>query len=204
MKTDLRLTNLPKLENIDVYKEDVSMENTNVFNNISSFALSLQALSINISRPVKSVKLDSIPELPNLRTLRLAIGGSRYDCLLYLASILRACPNLVNFTIRPLWTSPLIDRREKRDVINNLNVNLKFFGIEGYYGRKCDLELAKYIIQTVVALKKIVIYDPYVWCFHLPSPAAYKFLCNRETARSTTTRQLKPILPNGVELCILV
>ena len=52
------------------------------------------------------LKIDSIPELPSVKKLRLKIGGGTFKLLEYLASILNACPNLVTLTIQVLTLYP--------------------------------------------------------------------------------------------------
>ncbi|PWA61788.1 F-box domain, FBD domain, Leucine-rich repeat domain, L domain-like protein [Artemisia annua] len=200
---DLRFTNLPKLNEVDMYEGYVGCNPHNVFDQISFCSVSLQALAINIyddRNPKNIANLDSFPELPNIKKFRLVIGGRKCDCLLDLALILNACPNIQTFEIKPLWTSPIISRRKARNVTNPIK-HLKLVKIVGYYGRKCDLQLAEYIIHTAVSLKKIVI-DPFEYNRGL-SPAAFNFLKNKEVARSTTKDQLKSILHSGVEYCIL-
>nr|GEY26105.1 hypothetical protein [Tanacetum cinerariifolium] len=144
----------------------------------------------------KSLKLDSIPELPSVKKLRLKMGGCKYKCLVYLASILNACPNLVTLTLEQDWTSPTINMTKAKDVTNP-NEHLKIVKIVGYYGRICDVKLIKYIVHTAVALKKIVI-DPCgdrEWA----SVRARNCLRNKEAARC----QLASVLPQDVDLCIL-
>ncbi|PWA47821.1 F-box domain, FBD domain, Leucine-rich repeat domain, L domain-like protein [Artemisia annua] len=204
---DLRFTNLPKLNEVDMYEGYVGRNPHNVFDQISFCSVSLQALSINIhddhnpkyyvTLSLQNIaKLDSFPELPNVKKFRLVIGGRKCDCFLDLALILNACPNIQTFEIKPLWTSPIISRRKAREVTNPIK-NLKLVKIVGYYGRKCDLQLVEYIIHSAVSLKKIVI-DPFEYNRGL-SPAAFNFLKNKEVARSTTEDQLKSILGSALD-----
>ncbi|GKA50956.1 F-box domain containing protein [Tanacetum coccineum] len=148
---------------------------------------------------INSVNVDSFPVLPNVKKLRLVIGGKKSDCLLDLASILNACPNLQTFEIKPIWTSPIISKRKARDATNPIE-HLKLVKIIGYYGRKCDLELAEYLMNVSVALKKIVI-DPFRYDSGL-SPTAINFILDPEAALVTINDQIKSKLPPGVELCI--
>ncbi|GJU16723.1 F-box domain containing protein [Tanacetum coccineum] len=102
---DIRLTNLPKLNEVDMHEGCVARNPRTVFNQISTCSVSLQALSIKIHddfNPMNSVNVDSFPVLPNVKKLRLVIGGKKSDCLLDLASILNACPNLQTFEIKVL------------------------------------------------------------------------------------------------------
>ncbi|PWA58788.1 F-box domain, FBD domain, Leucine-rich repeat domain, L domain-like protein [Artemisia annua] len=96
-KTELDLAHLSMLREIDMYDGHIRL-NSNMFKQIASCALSLQHLSIYIVDPTKSLNLHSLPVLPNVKKLRLAIGSSKYNCLEYLGAILSACPNLENFT----------------------------------------------------------------------------------------------------------
>ncbi|PWA79395.1 F-box domain, FBD domain, Leucine-rich repeat domain, L domain-like protein [Artemisia annua] len=112
LSIDLRLTNLPKLKKVGLCPRGERWP-YNVFDQISSCALSLPALSLDLRyRPTKCLKLDSLPELPNLKNLRLVIGGSKCNFLLDLASILNACPKLETFTLQPFWTSPITNKRK--------------------------------------------------------------------------------------------
>ncbi|GJW22993.1 F-box domain containing protein, partial [Tanacetum coccineum] len=169
---DLRLSHLPKLEEVDIYRVRWTLDN-NVFDQISSCALSLQVLSIDIDDPT----LDSIPELPSVKKLRLKMGGCKYNCLVYLASILNACQNLVTLTLEQDWTSPTINMTKAKDVTNP-NEHLKIVEIVGYHSRIYAEKLVKYIIHTTVALKKIVI-DP-CWNRGWLSRSARNFLRDKE------------------------
>lgn len=102
--------------------------------------------------------------------------------------------------MQPVWTSPIISKGKARDATNPIE-HLKLVKIMGYYGQKCDLELAKYLMNAAVALMKIVI-DPFIYDSEL-SQTATNFILNEEVARFTTNDQIKSILRPGVELCIL-
>ncbi|XP_071713596.1 putative F-box/LRR-repeat protein At5g02930 [Rutidosis leptorrhynchoides] len=167
------------------YLKSICLSNLDL---ISSFALSLQYLSISVDEPEDFSIIDSVSELPNLKKLRLAVGGSNDDCLLFLASVLNACPNLETFSIRPCWTSPIIRRKKARDATNP-HTHLKLVEIAKYKGRKCDFELAAYIIQTTVSLKKVVI-----------------AISNDSTMKEvlhSRAKLIESIKPKGVELVIV-
>ncbi|GJV64273.1 F-box domain containing protein [Tanacetum coccineum] len=185
----LDIDRVPKLKEIDMYDGRLAK---NLFKPIQSCAFSLELLSINIKDPQKSLEIHSLPELPNVKKLRLAISGSKYDCLQYLAAILNACPNLENFTIKPLGSPVIKPNKRKATCNDNCYKHLKFCKIVGYYGRNCDFELAEYILESAVALKRIVI-DA--------QPTTYSM--SREVARSTTEHSIRSILPPSVELVIV-
>lgn len=56
----------------------------------------------------ENFKLDSVPELPNVKILRLTITVLEDDdCLLEFASIANACPRLETFTVEVLMLCPI-------------------------------------------------------------------------------------------------
>ncbi|XP_071710276.1 uncharacterized protein [Rutidosis leptorrhynchoides] len=167
------------------------MNINNVFSQISFGVVSLQSLSLRVDRlEVYDLIPQSVPKLLNLKNLRLSFVGAGDDCLLYLAFIMNACPQLENFCIKPSWTSPTISRKKAR-CATKPHKHLKLVEIVEYKGRKCDYEVATYIIQIVaVALKKIVI------AIERINPK------KREAARSSAER-IKLIKPHGVELVII-
>lgn len=55
----------------------------------------------------ENFKLDSVPELPNVKILRLTIGAFEMDSLLEFASIANACPHLETFTVEVLMLCPI-------------------------------------------------------------------------------------------------
>ncbi|GKE91314.1 putative FBD domain-containing protein, partial [Tanacetum coccineum] len=77
----------------------------------------------------------------------------------------------------------------------------KFFFIGGYFGRISDLELAVYVIDNAVALRKIVI-DP-ICKFNTDCFSEEDCMKKQEAARSSAERELRPRLPKGAELVIV-
>ncbi|KAJ0577074.1 putative F-box domain, FBD domain, leucine-rich repeat domain superfamily [Helianthus annuus] len=201
---DICLTNLPKLKEVNLSQALPGLDNK-VFNQVSSCASSLQALSITFRRPEKLLpNVGSMPQLPNLKKLMLTTGAYEDDCLLEFASVAKAFPVLETFIFKLLWCSPTKRRRKVRHVANDHCLeNLKLFKILGYYGRISDLELAAYVIEHAVALQKIVI-DPGFQ--HAIIMNNNKDWFGADAARSSAKRQLKRIVPMkspGVKLVIL-
>ncbi|XP_071711493.1 uncharacterized protein [Rutidosis leptorrhynchoides] len=91
---DLRLALLTKLKEFEVDIDGGLLNINNVYSQIFSCALSPESLSIAVKNPQGSLILESVSMLPNLKKLRLAVGGSGYDCLLFVASIMNSCPKL--------------------------------------------------------------------------------------------------------------
>ncbi|XP_071711488.1 uncharacterized protein [Rutidosis leptorrhynchoides] len=185
---DLRLAHLPKLKEVDL--DMVRLNINNAFRQILFCALSMESLSMNVKKPEGrelSVFIKSVSMLSNMKKLRLAVGGSGYDCLLFLTSIMNACPNLETFSIKPCWTSPIITKKAR--VATNPHKNLKLVEIVEYKGRKCDFELAAYIIQTAVALKEVVI--------------SVSRDCLKKKAAESCTKLIESIKAQGVELVIV-
>lgn len=56
----------------------------------------------------KCLKRDFVPELKNLKKLTLKLCGGKYNCLLPLAFIVNACPNLETLTVQVLTQCPII------------------------------------------------------------------------------------------------
>ncbi|KAI3783513.1 hypothetical protein L1987_42597 [Smallanthus sonchifolius] len=202
MPTDLRLINLPKLKEVKIYQ---GLLDNVLFGQIFSCVSSVQTLS-TLYDSKRLATLVSIPQMPNVKQLMLTMGVEEDDCLLEVASIVEACPNLETFIIKLLWFSPVKRRRKARHVANDHHPlkNLKLFKILGYYGRISDFELAAYVIDNAVALEKIVI-DPR--CRREVVIFSEKDLLKKEkAARSSAERRLKAILPKkppGVKLVIL-
>ncbi|KAI7741284.1 hypothetical protein M8C21_021612 [Ambrosia artemisiifolia] len=198
---ELRLADLPKLKELDIGEVSVGLEN-NVFSQISSCALSLQVLVLDMWCPQKSLDVNAIIKLPNVKKLMLVMGAEEDDCLLEFTSIAQACPSLETFSISLQWYTPTKRRRKVRRVASaHVHEHLKLLEIIGYYGRISDLELAVYAIDHAAALKKIVI-DP---CCHASGGDFTRedFAKKQQAARSSAKRQLTPLLPPGVDLAIL-
>ncbi|XP_071711999.1 LOW QUALITY PROTEIN: putative FBD-associated F-box protein At1g61330 [Rutidosis leptorrhynchoides] len=185
---DLHLAHLPKLKEVKLGL--VSMNINNVFSQMSFGALSLQSLSLSVNHlEGYNILPESVPKLLNLKKLRLSYDGDGDDCLLYLAFMMNACPNLENFCLKPSWTSTTISKKKAR-CATNPHKNLKLVEIVEYKGRKCDYEVAAYIIQTAVELKKIVI-------------AIERINPKKEEAARSSAERIKLIKPHGVELIII-
>ncbi|XP_071696097.1 F-box protein At4g09920-like [Rutidosis leptorrhynchoides] len=188
---DLRLAHLPKLNELDLDLGGMKIEN--VFGRISSCVLSLQSLSLHVNQPEGYLIHVYLPRLPNLKKLKLAFGGTFNDCLVLLDAVLSACPNLETFSIKLiciLTMAPIIHKRRAEDA-TNAHKHLKLVEMAGYKGRKCDFELAAYILQTpAVALKKVVI-------------AIARWDSKGEEAARCSAERIKSIKPQGVELVIV-
>ncbi|KAI3783516.1 hypothetical protein L1987_42600 [Smallanthus sonchifolius] len=198
---EFHLTDLPKLKELDIGEVSLGLEN-NVFSQISSCALSLQVLILDMWSPKKGLNVNAIIKLPNVKKLMLVMGAEEDDSLLQFTSIAQACPSLETFSISLHWYAPMKRRRKVRHVAApHLHEHLKVLEIIGYYGRISDLELAVYVIDNAVALQKIVI-DPI--CHACDGDVtAQDFFKGVKAARSSARRQLTPTLPPGVHLAIL-
>ncbi|XP_071710726.1 uncharacterized protein [Rutidosis leptorrhynchoides] len=186
VEIDLSFSHLPKLNKVDlryVYR----WSSYNVFEILSHCASSLQSLSIDVFCDKRPVNPRDFYELPNVKQLEMIFRGNKHDCLLYLAYMVNAFPSMESLKLEIIWNAPVV-RRKARDY-TNLHQHLKFVEIVGYYGRKCDFELAAYIIDIARALKKIVIEIP-------------KHYIKKHDARCSAQR-LESKLPQGVELVIL-
>nr|KAJ0187855.1 hypothetical protein LSAT_V11C900481840 [Lactuca sativa] len=171
---DLGLTDLPNLKELNIGR-------------------GLAGLKTN-----QSLILASIPELPNVKNLRLTIGAHEDDSLLKVASVANSCPGLEAFLIKLLWISPIKRRRDVRRCATRPHEHLKLLEIHGYYGRGSDLELVAYFIDNAVALKEILI-DPRCQA-RKGTPTSMRFSnMNEKVARYS----LQSITPRGVKLVIL-
>ena len=88
--------------------------------------------------------------------------------------------------------------REVWQVVKQPHQHLEVVEICGYYGLPNDFELAMYFITNGVALKKLVI-QPY----DKTAKIGANEVMEEKGARYNAMRQLKPIIPVGVELVIL-
>ncbi|PWA94607.1 F-box domain, FBD domain, Leucine-rich repeat domain, L domain-like protein [Artemisia annua] len=189
---DIRLTDLPMLKELD-FSEDCIVSRNNVLAQISSFALNLQVLCLNIDYPKEILTFYIIPELPNVKKLMLRIAADGDDSLLDCISIAKACPRLEDLAFELLWFTPMKRRRKVMHAPPHAHEHLKFFRIGGYYGRTSDLELVVYFIDNAVALRKIVI-DPMCLAYSADLTAT-KLLKREKAAQSSVACQLRPILP---------
>ncbi|KAJ0525673.1 putative F-box domain, FBD domain, F-box-like domain superfamily protein [Helianthus annuus] len=195
------LSDLPKLRELDIGEVSVGFEN-NVFGQISSCALKLRVLVLDIWSAKKGLNVNAIIKFPNVKKLMLVMGAEEDDCLLEYTSIAQACPRLETFSISLHWCSPMKRRRKvKRVAAPRVHKHLKVIEIIGYYGRISDLELAVYAIENAAALKKIII-DPRCHAFEVEYTRE-EFMKREQDARSTAKRQLTPLLPPGVDLAIV-
>ncbi|XP_076903734.1 F-box/FBD/LRR-repeat protein At4g26340-like [Bidens hawaiensis] len=200
-KMEYRLTDLPKLKKLDIGQVSVGLED-NVFRQISSCALYLQVLILEMWCPQKSVDVNAIVKLPNVKKLMLIMGAEEDESLLEFTSIARTCPRLETFSISLHWFSPMKSRRKIRHVVApEGHKHLKHVEIIGYYGRISDIELAVYVIDNAATLKKIVI-DPSCQAYG-DDLTAWDCLKRQRAARSSAKRHLTPLLPPGVDLAIL-
>lgn len=187
----LRFTDLPKLKELEINEKHALLEN-NVLGQISSGALYLQVLCLELSGLKENFKLDSVPELPNVKILRLTIGAFEMDSLLEFASIANACPHLETFTVEQLYSATEELRKKIRRVVTRPHEHLKLFQFIGYHSQVRDLELVMYIIYHMVSLEKIVV-----------GPLRSKIARWHDFDRSIAKLQLEPMVPSDVELVIL-
>ncbi|KAK9071221.1 hypothetical protein SSX86_009789 [Deinandra increscens subsp. villosa] len=181
---ELHFTDLPKLKEVDIGEVSVG----------------------------KGLDVNAIPKLPNVKKLKLVMRAEEDDGttrvhfnrsgLSKFGDIFNIVANLPEFAIGTLhWYAPTKRRRKVRRVATpHVYKHLKLLEIVGYYGRISDLELAVYVINNAVSLKKIVI-DP---CCDASDGnlTTDESLKRREAARSSAKRQLAPMLPPGVDLAI--
>ncbi|KAL7584433.1 hypothetical protein Lser_V15G44108 [Lactuca serriola] len=198
---DLHLTNLPMLKELDIGQGLAGLK-ANVFGKISSCFSYIQALSFKIRQPKKSLILASIPELPNVKNLRLTIGTHEDDSLLEVASLANSCPSLEAFLIKLIWISPIKRRRDVRRGVTCPHEHLKLLEIQGYYGRGSDLELVAYFIDNAVVLKETLIV-PRCQARKGTSTSMRFSNMNKNAAQCSAKRQLQSMTPQGVKLVIL-
>uniref|UniRef100_UPI001CB8E8BD F-box/FBD/LRR-repeat protein At3g26920-like n=1 Tax=Erigeron canadensis TaxID=72917 RepID=UPI001CB8E8BD len=152
----VRLISLP-LQALDIGNGLAWMENRN-FRKLRDSLPFIQVFSINIIFPKKSMELGIVPELPNVKKLRLTIEACRDECLLEFTKLAKACPSLETLTIELRWDSRMKMRWDSvRRVASTPHDQLKTFEIVGYYGRISDFELVVHIIENAARLEKILI-----------------------------------------------
>ncbi|CAI9302662.1 unnamed protein product [Lactuca saligna] len=189
---DLRLAHLPKMKELDICLGAEGLQN-NIFRQIASCVSYIQVLSLK-----ERLMLNSIPELPNVKKLRLTIGAYNDNCLLRFTYIANACPCLETFMIQR-------KRKARRySTPTRPYNNLCLLELMWYYGRMSELELVTRIIENAAALKQIVI-DPHCQgrIGNTPVMKLKKNLKIEETARTYAQSQLKSVTPQGVKLVIL-
>ncbi|GJR01522.1 putative leucine-rich repeat domain-like protein [Tanacetum coccineum] len=193
---NLSLIDLPVLKVLNICEGSFVSKN-DVLAKIAYVASSLQFLCLDLDRLKNSFDVNSIPQLPIVKKLVLLVEAEIDNSLLELTSIAKACPLLEDFSIELLWESPIQRRTEVRHAAPHRHEHLKFFFIGGYFGRISDLELAVYVIDNAVALRKIVI-DP-ICKFNTDCFSEEDCMKKQEAARSSAERELRPRLPKGVD-----
>ncbi|KAJ9545690.1 hypothetical protein OSB04_025397 [Centaurea solstitialis] len=198
----LVISNLPCLKFWDIGEGVIGLKNR-VFSQFDYCLSYLDVLSLEITRPKEGLKLATIPKLPMIKKLKLAIGARKDNCLLEFTAIAKACPRLEVFTIELQWLSPIKSRRKVRHVADHPHYYLKELVFVGYFGRVSDLELVVYFIDNAAGLRKIVI-DPR-GSRRRGTKAVAASVTAVEEARTSAKRQLQKSLPGGraVDLVIL-
>ncbi|GJX38848.1 F-box domain containing protein [Tanacetum coccineum] len=168
LDAEIRLTNLPKLKEVDIGMVSVGLNNK-VFSTISSVASYLEVLSLTVDREREDIEVEAIPKLlPNVKTLKLTLPTQKYDSLMDFIEIAKKCPKLETFIVSLYWSAP-INGKNPWPPLGHSFPHLKYLEIVGYRGIVSDYQIVLYMIGNAAGtLKKIVIdpsIHPYDACF---------------------------------------
>ncbi|KAJ9539991.1 hypothetical protein OSB04_026497 [Centaurea solstitialis] len=142
-------------------------------------------------------RASSVPKLQKLEELIIKVLDLDDDALLMLSLLVEACPNLQRLTImkNKWWCKPGNMNREARRMANKPHQCLEVVEIVEYQDGARDLELAMYLVQNCVSLKKLVIKP-----FGGLELSKDKLMEEKSAAKNRARQQLEPITPVGVEL----
>ncbi|CAJ1943646.1 unnamed protein product [Sphenostylis stenocarpa] len=122
-----------------------------------SFLPHLEVLTLDITQNVPEVifSLTELPKLKNIKHVELIARGDNDITLGACALLLRESPSLWKFTLKMLHTKPYLRTQPK--IIMKYQHSLKELELVGFCGASCEVELATYILNNAVELRKIII-----------------------------------------------
>ncbi|XP_057788551.1 putative F-box/FBD/LRR-repeat protein At4g13965 [Salvia miltiorrhiza] len=166
----------------------------------------LKTLSLTIRRP-KAFLGKAFPQMPMLKKLFVGYGRGAYkDGLLPVTALIRASPHLQEFMFRP--TSKARWREVATNVERHPHWHLKVFKFGRFLeGAGGHLELLKYILDTCIALEKIILRCSSKSRFFLKKKSKSRFLYKQEAypqaARDLLEKLLGCKLPDNIQLYIV-
>ncbi|KAK8597572.1 hypothetical protein V6N13_094975 [Hibiscus sabdariffa] len=96
------------------------------------------------------------PMLSNLKQLELDLYASDDESLLFLSSLINACPSLNKLSLEFCWLEVHV-KREMKKARKCPHHSLKVVKITGFVGKTIDTEFCMYLIENAVMLEKITI-----------------------------------------------
>ncbi|KAI3454537.1 hypothetical protein Pfo_011200 [Paulownia fortunei] len=165
---------------------------------ISGCLSRLETLMLHTSALREYEVLPKSPELPRLKKLILDIHANGRESLLCFTPLINSAPLLREIVLKLTWSEPVI-HRTIRSAKGHRHHCLEVLQIVGFSGAAIDVELAQYVLENAVSLKKMVI------DFHRPlagQEADAMGVAQMAMAREGV-RLLKAKLPAGVELIML-
>ncbi|KAL3529135.1 hypothetical protein ACH5RR_008457 [Cinchona calisaya] len=147
--------------------------------------------------------LKRFPTMEKLKFFKLDVLAES-DCpLIDIHPVIEASPYLEKFVIQIEWSHDMVLGETEWTYTSVLfrppHQHLKIVKFCGYFGRVCDLELARYLFRCCAALEKFIV-DPH--CRGAIDPGR-RYKKNVRAARGRAKRQLEGIKPGGVKLVIL-
>ncbi|XVF10632.1 hypothetical protein REPUB_Repub07fG0199400 [Reevesia pubescens] len=128
---------------------------------ISTFFSQLRKLALGFGYTEviqKKMKRLEYPILSHLKQLELEISAHDDDSLLFLSSLIKACPFLNRLSLELRWFEPYL-KRKVRKARKSPHHNLKVVEMTGFVGQTIDTEFCMYLIENAIMLEKIII-DP--------------------------------------------
>ncbi|KAL6226434.1 hypothetical protein ACLB2K_000396 [Fragaria x ananassa] len=162
---DLFISNVPFL--IEVHISERALDNvdftTLAFTRLSSCLSHLEILKLNICGVVYNQNYD-FPILENLKQLELNVETDYHSALYHLSSFMKACPHIHRLVLKLDFRRTDVETTVSR-APKFPHHSLKVVEIMGYRGYECAVKHVVYLIESVVALEKIII-DPlrrWIW-----------------------------------------
>lgn len=128
------------------------------FNFVSDYVSHLEYLHLSTSlREEMNLAIPPVPNLTNLKHLRLSIEARCAQSLFGWISLIQASPFLQKLTLELSCFNGICDMAlQKHDNPQPLKC-LKTLELYGFVGRTIDLELATYVLENAVVLEEVVL-----------------------------------------------
>lgn len=172
----------------------------NALRSISNCFSQLETLTLRMDLQKEVAALPQFPELTRLKNLILRVFAVDNDSLLAWTFLIKGSPNLRRFTLQLLFLGG-----SKRNICeaakspHQVHQCLEVVELVGFVGRAVDTEIAMYLFENAIALKKVII-DPQL--VSLKGVIEQSFSSKRKQDARKRALHLKTKLPPGAELII--
>ncbi|KAK9278996.1 hypothetical protein L1049_028578 [Liquidambar formosana] len=170
------------------------------------FAIAKRAQRLELNLEIYGQRTENMQfpqyELSKLRHLTLTVYASDSESLLGFTRLIKASPLLHSFTLQLDWIGPR-RRKKLQRAPKCTHQYLKVVEFVGFVGRPIDLELAMYVLENAVMLEKIIVNPNRSSFFFMENSREVVDSEEKLAAARECAKQLKTLLPHGVELVIL-